>query len=87
VIGTLALTQTLGHLMRVLGYASAGFVFTQRTELFLPLAVAVVAGTFAGKSLNRRLDETLFRRLFKGILLVLSAKLIFDGARGLLAAG
>jgi uncharacterized membrane protein YfcA len=85
VIGTLALTQTLGHLMRVLGYASAGFAFTQRSELFLPLAMAVVAGTFAGKSLNQRLDETLFRRLFKGILIILSAKLAFDGVRGLLA--
>jgi uncharacterized membrane protein YfcA len=86
VIGTLALTQTLGHLMRVLGYASAGFMITQRTELLLPLAVAVIAGTFAGKSLNRRLDETLFRRLFKGILIVLALKLIYDGVSGLVAS-
>jgi uncharacterized membrane protein YfcA len=85
VIGTLALTQTLGHLMRVLGYASVGFLVTQRSELLLPLVVAVIAGTFAGKALNRRLDEALFRRLFKGILLVLSLKLIYDGVTGLMA--
>lgn len=86
VIGTLALTQTLGHLMRVLGYASAGFMITQRTELLVPLAVAVIAGTFAGKALNRKLDETLFRRLFKGILIVLALKLVYDGVSGLLSA-
>jgi len=85
VIGTLALTQTLGHLLRVLGYASAGFLVTQRGELLLPLVVAVIAGTFAGRSLNKRLDETRFRQLFKAILLVLSLKLIYDGVNGLLA--
>jgi uncharacterized membrane protein YfcA len=84
VIGTLALTQTLGHLMRVLGYASVGFLVTQRSELLLPLVVAVIAGTFAGKALNHRLPEALFRRLFKAILVVLS-KLIYDGVTGLMA--
>jgi uncharacterized membrane protein YfcA len=86
VIGTLALTQTLGHLLRVLGYASAGFLVTQRTDLLLPLVVAVIAGTFAGRALNRHLDETRFRRLFKAILVVLSLKLIYDGATGLLSS-
>jgi uncharacterized protein len=85
VIGTLAFTQTLGHLLRVLGYASAGFWVTAHTELLWPLVAAVIAGTFAGRALNRRLDETLFRRLFKTILLVLSLKLAYDGASGLLS--
>jgi uncharacterized membrane protein YfcA len=85
VIGTLALTQTLGHLMRVIGYASVGFVVTQRTELLLPLVVAVIAGTFAGKALNQKLPEAQFKVLFKAILVVLSLKLIYDGASGLLS--
>ena len=85
VIGTLALTQTLGHLMRVLGYASVGFAVSQRLELLLPLVVAVIAGTFAGRCLNQRLPEAGFRTLFKAILIVLSLKLIYDGVTGLLA--
>ena len=90
VIGTLALTQTLGHLMRVIGYASVGFAsvgfaITQRTELLLPLVAAVIAGTFAGKALNKKLPEKQFKTLFKAILIVLSLKLIYDGASGLLA--
>jgi uncharacterized protein len=85
VIGTLALTQTLGHLMRVLGYASVGFAATGRLDLLGPLVIAVIAGTAAGKVLNRHLDEARFRRLFKVILVVLSLKLAYDGVTGLLA--
>jgi len=83
VIATLAMTQTLGHLLRVFGYASVGFAVTARLDLLLPLVVAVIAGTYAGRQLHRHLDETRFRTLFKGILLVLSLKLIYDGVRGL----
>jgi uncharacterized protein len=85
VIATLAMTQTLGHLLRIFGYASVGFAVTQRLDLLLPLVVAVIAGTFAGRGMNRSLGEAAFRRLFKLILLVLSLKLIYDGVTGLLA--
>lgn len=84
VVGTLAMTQSLGHLLRVGGYAAAGFVVSEHAELLLPLVVAVIAGTFAGRALHDRLDESLFRRLFKAILVTLSLKLIYDGATGLL---
>lgn len=84
VVGTLAMTQSLGHLLRVAGYAAAGFVVSEHAELLLPLVVAVIAGTFAGRALHDRLDESRFRRLFKAILVTLSLKLIYDGATGLL---
>lgn len=85
IIGTLALTQTLGHLLRVLGYASAGFAITERTDLLLPLVIAVIVGTAAGRELNRYLDEARFRQVFKLMLIVLSLKLVYDGVTGLLA--
>lgn len=85
VIGTLALTQTLGHLLKVLGYASVGFMVSDHSGLLLPLMVAVIAGTFAGRWLHRFVDESTFRGLFRAILLVLSLKLLWDGGRGLLA--
>ena len=85
VIATLAMTQTLGHLLRVLGYATVGFAVTARLDLLLPLVIAVIAGTLAGRALHRHLEERHFRQLFKLILLVLSLKLIYDGVTGLLA--
>lgn len=84
VIATMAMTQTLGHLLRVFGYASVGFAVTARLDVLAPLLLATVAGTFAGRKLHERLDETRFRALFKGILVVLSLKLIYDGVTGLL---
>ena len=84
VVATLAMTQTLGHLLRVFGYASVGFAVTQRLDLLLPLVLSVVVGTFAGRWLHERLPETRFRQLFKAILVVLSLKLIDDGTTGLL---
>lgn len=83
VIGTLALCQTLGHLLKVLGYASVGFLISERLDLLWPLVIAVIAGTAAGRALNRYLNETNFRWLFTGILIVLSIKLIWDGLSGL----
>jgi uncharacterized membrane protein YfcA len=83
VIATLAMTQTLGHLLRILGYASVGFAVTAQLDVLAPLLLATVAGTFAGRKLHDFLDETRFRALFRAILVVLSAKLIYDGVTGL----
>ena len=83
VIATLALCQTLGHLLKVIAYGAAGFVVFEQMDLLLPLVLAVIAGTFAGRHLNRYLSEAVFRRLFKTLLLILSFKLIYDSALGL----
>ena len=84
-IGTLALTQVIGHGLRVVAYGFAGFSVLAQPQLLLPLAAAVVAGTWAGKRANARISQAYFDRLFKAILLLLSAKLLYDGLTGLLA--
>jgi uncharacterized protein len=83
VIGTLALTQTLGHLLRVVAYGAVGFTVMEQLDLLLPLVVAVILGTTAGRWLNRRVSEDAFRKVFKLLLVVLSLKLIWDAAEGL----
>ena len=85
-VGTLALTQALGHLLRLLAYGWAGFNALAQPDRLLPLCVAVVLGTLAGKRLNRHLDATQFARLFKTLLIVLSLKLLWDGGSALLGA-
>jgi uncharacterized membrane protein YfcA len=84
VIATLAMTQTLGHLLRIFGYASVGFAVTTQLDVLIPLLLATVAGTFAGRRLHESLDESRFRTLFKAILGVLALKLLYDGITGLL---
>ncbi len=83
VIGTLAMTQTLGHLLRLIAYGAVGFTVASQLDLLLPLVVAVILGTVAGRWLNRRVSEHAFRGIFKIILVVLSLKLVWDAAVGL----
>ncbi|MEQ1439131.1 sulfite exporter TauE/SafE family protein [Fontimonas sp. SYSU GA230001] len=82
-IGTLALTQTLGHALRVLAYGFVGFSALTRPLLLGLMCAAVIAGTALGKRLNGLVSEAQFAQLFKWILIVLSVKLAFDGLRGL----
>lgn len=84
VVATLAMTQMLGHLLKVLGFASIGATLGLDPRLMLPIGAAVVAGTFCGRYANRWIDEVLFRKLFKSILLLLSVKLLFDGGTDML---
>lgn len=81
-IGTLALTQVLGHGLRVLAYGFVGFSVLAQWQRLLPLCLAVIAGTVLGKRLNGRISEAAFVRLFKLILLLLSAELIIDALGG-----
>lgn len=83
VVATLALTQVFGHGLRVLAYGLVGFSAFAKPLVLLPVAGSVVLGTLLGKRLNGRLSETAFRRLFQGILIVLTLKLTYDGLTGL----
>lgn len=85
-IGTLALTQSLGHALRVAAYGFVGFSALTRPLLLGALCIAVIAGTALGKRLNGHVSEAQFAALFKWILIVLSVKLGYDGVRGLAAA-
>lgn len=84
VIGTLAMTQMLGHGLRVAAYGWVGFSALAEPVRLGALCLSVVAGTIAGKHLNGRLDERQFATLFKAILIVLSLKLIHDALREML---
>lgn len=81
-IATLAFTQVLGHGLRVLAYGVTGYSAFARPELLIPLCLAVIAGTWTGKHLNSRMSSAQFTSLFKAILVILSAKLIYDSLRG-----
>lgn len=85
VVATLALTQMVGHGLRVIAYGFEGVSALARPMVLLPVCAAVIVGTLVGRHLNGRLSEAAFRRIFQGILVVLSFKLAFDGLTGLLA--
>ncbi len=83
VIGTLALCQSLAHLIKLLAFASVGTTVFEQPALLWPLVLAVVAGTVAGRLLHGRVGDALFRRLFRALLAILAIKLAADGLLGL----
>jgi len=84
-IGTLAFTQMLGHGLRVIAYGWIGLSAFADPQRLIPLCIAVILGTWAGKTLNDRVSHAWFERLFMAVLVILSIKLVWDGASGLLA--
>jgi uncharacterized membrane protein YfcA len=83
VVGTLALCQSLGHLLKILGYATIGFSALAEPTLLAPLALAVIAGTLAGRKLHDLVSEALFRRVFNLLLGALALELVWEAMRGL----
>ena len=84
VIATLAVCQTCAHVLKITAFASYGYNVFEYWYWLLPMVVAVIAGTWLGRRLHERLDEEQFRGLFRAILVILAAKLAWDGASGLL---
>lgn len=83
IIATLALTQVLGHGLRVLAFGLLGLGAVQRPGLALALCLAVMLGTLAGRRLNAALDEARYRAGVQALLIGLAAYLVWDGARRL----
>lgn len=79
VIGTLALTQVLGHGLRVLVFGALGHSVLTDPWLLAALCVAVMLGTVLGRLLNRRLDEARYQQLVQALLWGLSLYLLTTG--------
>lgn len=83
--GTTTLTFAAINALKLIPYAALGQLNPANltvTALLMPVAVAA---TFAGVWLTRRLPEKLFYRLVMGALFLISLKLVWDGASGMLA--
>lgn len=83
IVGTKAITQTLGHALKVLAFVAAGGA-APGTVAASPVAVAIVVAAVAGTALGRRilerLDDGRFRRWSRFLVLVLCAVLLLRAA-------
>lgn len=77
-IATLAMTQVIGHGLRVIAFGFVGFNLLTQLKLLLPMCLAVIAGTVLGKRIHLRIPEKQFRWLFNALLAVLALKLLLD---------
>jgi uncharacterized membrane protein YfcA len=79
VVGTKAVTQTLGHALKVIAFAIAGGAgpgSIAASPAILAVAVAAVAGTAIGRTLLDRMEDGAFRRWSRALVLVLCSILI-----------
>jgi len=79
IIATKALCQAYLHILKIVAFGALGFTFKEQWQLFVPMAFAVIVGTYLGKWLLSRLKENRFRLLYKLILTLLAGRLILGG--------
>lgn len=83
IIGSQAVCQMAGHLVKIVLFGAAGFGFADYACLLACLCVASLAGAHAGTLLLDRVSETTFTRLYRGVLTLLAAQLLFASVPGL----
>ncbi|MES1924593.1 sulfite exporter TauE/SafE family protein [Salinisphaera sp. T31B1] len=85
VVATMAAAQMCGHALKIAAFSANGYSVLARLDLLVPMVIAAIVGAVIGRQLVGLFSETRFRQLFRLILLILSVKLAWDGASGLLA--
>jgi uncharacterized membrane protein YfcA len=84
VVATKAVTQTLGHVLKLIYYGLIIGLTEPIALWFLGVAVATaVLGTRVGTLILMRFDETRFRQLSGWVILAIGALCIVKGARDL----
>lgn len=85
IIATMATAAACAHALKLIAFSVYGFDFLARLGWFVPMALAVVAGSFLGRRLIGLFSERLFRIVLRSILALLAFKLAYDGLAGVLA--
>jgi len=85
-VATHASLMTVQHGLKTLAFGLLGFAFGPWLAFIAAMIAAGVAGTLAGRLILTRITDKRFRWALDALLLVLSIRLIWAGARDLLAA-
>ena len=83
--GTSTVFFTIVNAVKLVPYAALGQLSLASLEKMAPMVPPAVAATLIGVRLTRIIPEKLFFRLVLGALAMVSLKLVWDGAHGLLA--
>ncbi|MBB96554.1 MAG: hypothetical protein CML68_18395 [Rhodobacteraceae bacterium] len=81
---THATLMTIQHLLKTLVFGFLGFTFSVWGGLVALLILAGLAGTYVGRHVLLKIDETRFRQSLNLILVLLALRLIYAGGRSLL---
>ncbi|QHQ35175.1 sulfite exporter TauE/SafE family protein [Algicella marina] len=85
-VATHAGLMTVQHLLKSVVFGLLGFAFSGWAGIVVLLVAAGFLGTLTGKQILMRIDEARFRLVLNCVLALLAARLIWAGARAVLAA-
>jgi uncharacterized membrane protein YfcA len=85
IIGTKAACQALGHVVKIVIFGVAGFVYSEYAAALALLCAVTVVGTWMGSRMLEWVNEVWFRRLYMGVLTIIALRLVL--AEGLSALG
>ena len=68
--------MTATHLLKILVFGFVGFAFAPYLPLIAGMIVAVTLGSYTGTRLRGRLSESLFRKIFKGLVTALALRMV-----------
>src|SRR5690606_34410206 len=82
-VATHAACMTAQHLLKVVAFGLLGFAFGEYLVLIAGMIAFGFLGTLTGRRVLMRIDERRFAFALNAILVVLAARLIWEGARAL----
>ena len=85
-VGTLAVCQAIGHVLKIIAFGLLGFGLLAQWDLALPLMAGVALGTLVGRRVMRLVSRRQFTLLFKAVLVLLALRLGVTGGLGLLGS-
>jgi uncharacterized membrane protein YfcA len=86
-VGTNAACMTAQHLLKVIAFGLLGFAFSEYLTLTAGMIGFGFLGTLTGGRVLTRIDERRFGIVLNAILVVLAARLIWEGASELAGGG
>jgi uncharacterized membrane protein YfcA len=83
--GTTSLFFTAGNIIKLLPWIWLGSIAGTSWGLMLLVLPAVPVGVWIGWKLHERLDEIMLYRVLYALLVIVAAKLVWDGVSGFIA--
>lgn len=83
-VATQAVLMTLQHLLKIIVFGLLGFAFGPWLGFMAVMIAAGLLGTLAGRQVLRRMNDAVFEKVLSGILLLLAARLIWQGIASLI---
>lgn len=84
IVASKAMCQLWVHAIKLPVFLSLGFDYEPHLPLLAALIPAVVAGTWIGKNLLKRLAERTFLQLFESLLLIVAIYLLWVGTHAII---